>query len=1173
MSMVRLYINGREIITNLNKTVLQAALENGIEIPHLCYDERIKPYGACGLCVVEVEGNNKLLRACALMAEEGMVVETDTIRTKAARRTALGLLASDHRGDCRPPCLIACPAHTDCQGYVGLVANGEYMEALKLVKDKIPLPSSIGRICPHPCESACRRQLVEEPIAIADIKRFLGDMDIENGGYTPECEPSTGKRVGVIGSGPAGISCAYFLTMKGHSVDVYEAMPQAGGMLRYGIPEYRLPKSILDAEINMIKKMGVSFKTGIRLGEDISLEYLKRKYDSIFLALGAWKSQSLRCKGEELSGVIGGIEFLRNAALNMPINLGDDVCIIGGGNTAMDAARTSVRLGAKRVLVLYRRTRDEMPAEDIEIEEAMEEGVEFRYLVSPIEIIEEGGRVKGVRCQKMRLTEPDSTGRRRPEPILGEEEVYNADIVISAIGQAVNLEDIKELGITGKGAIDIDEMTFQTRIEGVFAGGEVVTGPKIAIDAIAQGKAAADSIDGYLNGEILPYREERYITIEDITAEDFKNRERVKRVKPFVVSPKERSISFKPINETLSIEAAFKEANRCLECGCKDYFECQLIKYMHQYDVDPESIKADKRNRLTKDTHPFISRNPDKCVLCGLCIRACDEIMGITALGIEARGFDSKVTPEFDKKLEETSCISCGQCADVCPTGACIEKQAVKKPVPLNLKRTVSICNGCSTGCSLIFESRGNTIFRAVPFKGKEEGLLCSRGKFSYGYINDENRLNHGIIKRDSTLVKAEYEDTIPLLIKRLQLIRAKYGKNSIGILASPTFTNEEAFILKRIAKALDTDFIGSLSFDDSSVLKEVLGYDASFNSFDEFYGTDLILSFGQAFEDNPILGVKMKAAKEMGVKLLSISNEKTRLNELADKSYIVENNTDFLLGVIKSLYNMGYVKEEFKLEDFNAPQSPETEEIARMYGEAERALLVIDEHTITSDALRLIAYMALLTGKIGRPYRGIILLRKKNNTQGFIDMGINALGEEILNRVDSGKIKGLLIVGEDPVGADKEASQILKKVDFLGTLDIYMTRTAEISDAVIPISTYASSEGTFTRGDRRIQRVNSAIESKSNLDILLEMASCLGVKFNGIKDIHEAISGEIFGYGGISNSDETAFWPNTRDNPKGRQILTPLNPIKNIYSFKKAYMFKAKEIYDTIDRYFIQKG
>ncbi|MEE3362159.1 MAG: FAD-dependent oxidoreductase, partial [Anaerovoracaceae bacterium] len=401
---------------------LEVARENDIYIPTLCYDERTTIYGACGICVVEVEGNPKLVKACATEIAPGMVVMTRTKRVIESRKTNLELLVSNHNGDCKGPCSVNCPAHTDCQGYVGLIANGEYEKAYELIKDKIPLPASIGRVCPHPCEDECRRSLVDDPISIMALKRFAADRALmQPEQYLPEIDEPTGKSVAIIGGGPMGLSAAYFLRQKGHDVTIYESMPKLGGMLRYGIPEYRLPKEVLDSEIEIISEMGVDMIPNTKVGEDISFEDIRSKYDAVLLGIGAWVSTGVRCPGEDADGVIGGIDFLRKVVRNEPIDFGEKVAIVGGGNTAMDACRTAVRLGAKEVYNIYRRTKAEMPADMLEIEEAEEEGVVFKNLRNPKEILkDENGHVKQVVLQVMELGEPDASGRRRPVPVEGE---------------------------------------------------------------------------------------------------------------------------------------------------------------------------------------------------------------------------------------------------------------------------------------------------------------------------------------------------------------------------------------------------------------------------------------------------------------------------------------------------------------------------------------------------------------------------------------------------------------------------------------------------------------------------------------------------------------------------------------------------------------------------------
>ena len=473
MQKLRININGKEVTGIAGQTILEVARENGIFIPTLCYDERTKIYGSCGLCMTEVEGNPKLCKACATVIAPGMVVRTNTERVIESRKTNLELLLSNHVGDCRPPCVKACPAQTDCQGYVGLIANGEYEAANELIKDKIPLPASLGRVCPHPCEADCRRGLIDEPVSIQMLKRFAADEDLAGENvFIPECEEDTGKSVAIIGGGPMGLSAASFLRQKGHAVTIFEAMPKAGGMLRYGIPEYRLPKEVLDTEISIIEATGVEIITDTKVGTDISFEDIRNSYDAVLLGIGAWVSTGVGCKGEDAEGVIGGIDFLRHVVRNEEIKLGNKVAIVGGGNTAMDACRTAVRLGAEEVYNIYRRTKDEMPADLVEIEEAEEEGVIFKNLTNPLEIVkDENGHAKEMILQVMELGEPDESGRRKPIPVEGKTETIEIDTVILAIGQAVDAECF-DVDKTRKNAIAYDKDTFMTSIPGVFAGGD-----------------------------------------------------------------------------------------------------------------------------------------------------------------------------------------------------------------------------------------------------------------------------------------------------------------------------------------------------------------------------------------------------------------------------------------------------------------------------------------------------------------------------------------------------------------------------------------------------------------------------------------------------------------------------------------------------------------------------
>jgi len=661
-------IDGIEVKGQIGETVLTLANRAGVEIPNLCHSDELKVYASCGICAVEVAGRPRLARACSTLAVSGMEVVTTSARVQDNRKATLDLLLSEHKGDCVAPCKLACPAASDCQSYVSMIAEGNAQAAMDAIMDKIPLPASIGRVCPRPCEAQCRRGLVDEPVAIGSIKEFVADS-AEN--FKPMVASPSGRRVAIIGGGPGGLSAAYFLRQAGHEVTIYDGMPKMGGMLRYGIPEYRLPKAVLDKEIQVIANMGVRMENNVKIGKDMSFEEIKLGADALVVAVGAWKAAGLNCAGESLDGVIDGIRFLRDVALeNAPDFCGKKIAVVGGGNTAMDACRTALRLGAKAVYNIYRRTRDEMPAEDIEVSEADEEGVIFKFLVNPLEIKGENGKVIGMDLQIMELGEPDEQGRRTPKPVSGDAEFLSVDYVIVAIGQWADLTGIESLCPNRRGNVSVKE-DFSTNIPGVFAIGDAVDkGAGIAIEAIAAAKTAFGAVHAYLEGNPAP--QPRSFVIEDktINAETFAEVEKAERLKIPHRAGSERKNDFAPVNLPLTLEAVKAEAARCLKCGCHAYNDCKLIKYSNDCEVNPKKYTADHGTREVTNPQKRIIHDPNKCILCGLCVRTCEEIVGATALGLVGRGFATTMSLAALPLPEDLDCESCKKCVKSCPTGA-----------------------------------------------------------------------------------------------------------------------------------------------------------------------------------------------------------------------------------------------------------------------------------------------------------------------------------------------------------------------------------------------------------------------------------------------------------------------------------------------------------------------
>jgi heterodisulfide reductase subunit A-like polyferredoxin len=484
--------------------------------------------------------------------------------------------AIDRRGT--SPCRAACPAHISVQGYVALIARGKFEEALTLIRKENPLPFICGYVCTHPCEENCARGEWDEPLAIRDLKRFVADFERLSGPIkTPPKKEKKKERVAVIGSGPAGLTCAHYLALEGYGVDIFESLPVAGGMLTVGIPQYRLPREVVKREIQAIENLGVTLHLNTPIGPDHPLDQLKEEgFKAVFIGVGAHQGIRLNIDGEDLEGIVSGVDFLRATALGNSKPLGDRVAVIGGGNVAVDSVRTALRLGSKEGLVLYRRTREEMPAYREEIEETLEEGVKIHFLTAPVRFLGDGsGRVKAVECLRMEMGEPDESGRRRPKPVPGSEFRIEVDGVITAISQQpeidlLNLPSV--IQVSRYGTLTVNPLTMQSNLPWIFAGGDAVSGPKTVIEAVAAGKEAAVSIDRYLKGEDPAAGREK---IFDVARPEISEVGKTRRFSPRRADPDIRRIHFEEVVPVMTEEEARKEADRCLACGiCSECYQC-----------------------------------------------------------------------------------------------------------------------------------------------------------------------------------------------------------------------------------------------------------------------------------------------------------------------------------------------------------------------------------------------------------------------------------------------------------------------------------------------------------------------------------------------------------------------------------------------------------------------
>ena len=476
------------------------------------------------------------------------------------------------------PCMSACPSNVDIPAYIEAVRMNRLQEGLAAVRRDCPMPGTIGRVCVRPCEANCRRGRLDHPIAIRSLKRFLADHEMRTGALPPlESIPQRQERIAVVGAGPAGISCAYYLGLQGYRTTIFEAQEKAGGMASFGIPSYRLPREIIAYEVALVEKLGAEIRYGVKVGEDVSLEELgKQGYRAVFLAVGAPESSKMRCEGEDAGYecFMTGIHFLGEVARGRRPVEGEKLVVVGGGNVAMDCVRSALRIGFTDVNLLYRRTEAEMPADPQEIHEAQEEGVKFHYLVAPVSIVHKDGKVSGLECQRMALGEPDRSGRRRPMPVEGSQFVIDCDVIIPAVGQICVVDCVlpESDALTAWKTLVVDQMTFQSKTPAVFGGGDCVTGPSTLIAALAAGKKAARHIAQYIEqGTAQPTANEMLQTLVNTSGvfepqETFAFQGITDRAEPPVMDPETRKANFEEVESGLGLAQATAEAYRCLRC-------------------------------------------------------------------------------------------------------------------------------------------------------------------------------------------------------------------------------------------------------------------------------------------------------------------------------------------------------------------------------------------------------------------------------------------------------------------------------------------------------------------------------------------------------------------------------------------------------------------------------
>ena len=640
MNQLSLVINQQAVTAAPGTSILEAATAAGITIPTLCFYKSLDATGSCWICIVEIKGKNRFVPACSTPVSEGMIIETENETLSAMRHQNLQRIIEEHSGDCMGPCEITCPAGCNIPEFVTAIAMHDDERAIQISKESIPLPGILGRVCPAPCEEECRRHGIDQPISICALKRYAADRDSERTDrYIPKIPKKSGKKVAIIGSGPAGLSAAWFLLSKGHKVTIHESAPKAGGMMRYGIPRFRLPEAVIESDLATLVGMGLKFRFNTTFGVKITPEKLKGKFDALFLAIGAQKAATMQIPGENEPGVTSGIDFLRRAALGDQPHPGERVLVTGGGNTAIDAARTAIRLGASTVTILYRRSRGEMPAIAAEIEEALAEGVALVEWTAPTSIKRVNGLLE-ITAITMQPGEIDQSGRRRPVPVEGSEFTIAANTIISAIGQQIDPAAAQCAAIgTGKyGELTVNPDTLQSSIPWLFAGGDCVTGTDTAIRAVEQGKRAAHAINLFLNGEAVAAPKSlfnsSYGARDEAPKEIYQGKALAARV-PVPELPAERRIkTFEEVVTGYSETLARAEAERCLQCRCNAINECRLRELASLYLPVTHAAKEQIHSGFFKAESAAVSMEREKCVDCGICVRMLEQLEGEVEIAV-----------------------------------------------------------------------------------------------------------------------------------------------------------------------------------------------------------------------------------------------------------------------------------------------------------------------------------------------------------------------------------------------------------------------------------------------------------------------------------------------------------------------------------------------------------